>query len=75
MKTTMQKREEIINYYIERTMRLEKHAHNATTLRLMSKYLSLAQSNRKRTNEIADVINRDCSESYYSKLHREIFEV
>ena len=75
MKTTTQKREDILNYYIERTMRLERHARNATTLRLMSKYLSLAQSNRKRTNEIANVVNRDCRDSYYSKLHRDIFEV
>ena len=74
MKTTLEKREDIINYYIERTHKLERNAHNANTPRRSNLYLRLAQSNRKRTNEIADVINRDCSESYYNKLHKDIFE-
>ena len=74
MKTTMQKREEIINYYIERTFRLEREARNANTSRRSNLYLKLAISNRKRINEIADVINRDFSDSYYNKLYRDIFE-
>lgn len=75
MKTTLEKREDIINYYIERTYRLERNARNANTSRRSNLYLKLATSNRKRTNEIANVINRDCRDSYYSKLHRDIFEV
>lgn len=75
MKTTLEKREDIINYYIEKTYRLERNARNANTSRRSNLYLKLAISNRKRTNEIADVINRDFSDSYYSKLHRDIFEV
>ena len=75
MKTTLEKREDIINYYIERTHKLEKNAHNANNSKRSNLYLRLAQSNRKRANEIADVVNRDFSDSYYNKLHREIFEV
>ena len=71
----MQKRDDILNYYIERTHKLEKSAHNANNSKRSNLYLRLAQNNRKRTNEIADVINRDCRDSYYSKLHRDIFEV
>ena len=74
MKTTLEKREDIINYYIERTHKLLRNAHNANNSKRSNLYLRLAQSNRKRTNEIADVINRDCSESYYNKLHKDIFE-
>ena len=75
MKTTLEKRDDILNYYIERTHKLERNAHNANSSKRSNLYLRLATSNRKRTNEIADVINRDCSDSYYSKLHRDIFEV
>ena len=75
MKTTLDKREDILNYYIERTHKLLRNAHNANNSKRSNLYLRLAQSNRKRTNEIADVINRDCRDSYYSKLHRDIFEV
>lgn len=75
MKTTLEKRDDILNYYIERTHKLEKNAHNANNSKRSNLYLKLAISNRKRTGEIADVINTDFSDSYYSKLHREIFEV
>lgn len=74
MKTIIEKREDILNYYIERTMKLERHAHNANTSRRSNLYLKLAISNRKRTNEIANVINESYSESYYNKLHKDIFE-
>lgn len=74
MKTTMQKRDEVLNYFIERTHKLERNARNANSSKRSNLYLRLAQSNRKRTNEIADVINRDFSDSYYSKLHKDIFE-
>ena len=75
MKTTIQKRDDILNYYIERTHKLEKNARNANNSKRSNLYLKLAISNRKRTGEIADVISTDFSDSYYSKLHREIFEV
>ena len=74
MKTTLEKREDIINYYIERTHKLERNAHNANNSKRSNLYLRLATSNRKRTGEIADVINTDFSDSYYSKLHKDIFE-
>lgn len=74
MKTTMQKRDDILNYYIERTHKLERNAHNANTSRRTNLYLKLAISNRKRTSEIADVINTDYSESYYNKMHKDLFE-
>ena len=74
MKTTMQKREEVLNYFIERTHKLERNAHNANNSKRSNLYLRLATSNRKRTNEIANVINESYSESYYNKLHKDIFE-
>ncbi len=74
MKTTLEKRDDILNYYIERTHKLERNAHNANNSKRSNLYLRLARSNRKRTNEIANVINESCSESYYNKLHKDIFE-
>ena len=74
MKTTLEKRDDILNYYIERTHKLEKNARKANNSKRSNLYLKLAISNRKRTSEIADVINRDFSESYYNKLHKDIFE-
>ncbi len=70
MKTTIVKRNDLINYYMNMAFKYEANAKKTESIRRMNIYLSLAKKMREKANHIY----HKAKDSYIEKLHNDLID-